>query len=69
MLMALAVLGCMAAAMNAVIVVPILAPIIKGAACFRLTIFLATIGTTSEVVMVLERMAAVVKSPQVNDFN
>ena len=56
-------------AMKAVIVVPMLAPIIKGAACFRLTIFFATIGTTTDVVMVLDRIAAVVTSPQPNDFN
>ena len=57
------------AAINAVIVVPIFAPKMKGAACFSLTIFCATIGTTTEVVMVLERMAAVVSKPQIKDFN
>lgn len=57
------------AAINAVIVVPMFAPIIKGAACFRLTIFFATIGTTTEVVTVLERIAAVVTRPQKKDFN
>ena len=56
------------AAMNAVIVVPTLAPIIKGAACFRFTILLATIGTTTEVVIELERIAAVVINPHENDL-
>lgn len=53
----------------AVTVVPMLAPIMNGPACFNLTIFFATIGTTTDVVIVLERIAAVVRSPQVNDFN
>jgi len=44
------------------------APIIKGAACFRVTIFLATIGTTTEVVIVLDRIAAVVSNPHEKDF-
>ena len=57
------------AAMKAVIVVPIFAPMMKGAACFSLTIFCATIGTTTEVVMVLDRIAAVVSRPHVKDFN
>src|SRR5688500_4846603 len=57
------------AAINAVIVVPMLAPIMNGAACFRLTIFLATIGTTTDVVIVLERIAAVVSNPHAKDFN
>ncbi len=57
------------AAINAVTVVPILAPKIKGAACLSFTIFCATIGTTTEVVIVLERMAAVVSKPHVKDFN
>ncbi len=56
------------AAINAVIVVPIFAPIINGAACLRVTIFLATIGTTTDVVIVLERMAAVVSKPHEKDF-
>ena len=56
------------AAMNAVIVVPIFAPIINGAAIRIFTIFFATMGTTIEVVMVLERIAAVVMSPQKKDF-
>ena len=50
-------------------VVPIFAPIMNGAACFSVTIFLRTIGTTTEVVMVLERMAAVVSNPQIKDFS
>src|SRR5688572_5749682 len=57
------------AAINAVTVVPILAPRMKGAACLSFTIFCATIGTTTEVVMVLERIAAVVSKPHVKDFN
>jgi len=57
------------AAINAVTVVPILAPRIKGAACLSFTIFCATIGTTTEVVMVLDRMAAVVNKPQVKDLS
>ena len=57
------------AAIKAVMVVPILAPIINGAACFSVAIFFATMGTTTEVVMVLERIAAVVNNPQVKDFN
>ena len=56
------------AAIKAVIVVPILAPKINGTAFLRLTIFWATMGTTREVVMVDERIAAVVKRPQKNDF-
>ena len=56
------------AAINAVMVVPIFAPKMKGAACFSLTIFCATIGTTTEVVMVLERMAAVVSKPHDKGF-
>lgn len=56
------------AAINAVIVVPIFAPIINGAAIRIFTIFFATIGTTIEVVIVLERIAAVVTSPQKKDF-
>jgi hypothetical protein len=41
----------------------------NGAACLSLTIFFATIGTTTEVVMVLERIAAVVINPHKKDFN
>ena len=68
-LIALEVLEFNVAAIKAVMVVPTFAPIIKGAACFRFAIFLATIGTTTDVVIVLERMAAVVSSPQEKDFN
>src|SRR4051812_36937219 len=57
------------AAMKAVTVVPTLAPIIKGAACFRFTTLLATMGTTTEVVIVLDRIAAVVSNPHEKDFN
>ena len=57
------------AAIKAVMVVPILAPIIKGEACFNVAIFFATMGTTTEVVIVLERIAAVVSNPHPNDFN
>lgn len=56
------------AAMKAVMVVPMLAPKIKGAALRKETIRCATIGTTTEVVIVLDRMAAVVTVPQKNDF-
>ena len=55
-------------AINAVTVVPMLAPNIKALACLSLIIFLATKGTTREVVIVLERIAAVVTSPQPNDL-
>ena len=57
------------AAINAVIVVPIFAPRIKGAAFFNDTIFCATMGTTTEMVIVLERIAAVVTIPQKKDFH
>ncbi len=57
------------AAIKAVIVVPILAPSIKGAASFKVAIFFATIGTTTDVVMVLERIAAVVTSTHPNDLS
>ena len=66
--MALEVLAFNVAAIKAVMVVPILAPKMNGAALRNETIFCATIGTTTEVVMVLERMAAVVVIPQKNDF-
>lgn len=56
-------------AINAVMVVPIFAPIINGAACFNEANFFATMGTTTEVVIVLERMAAVVSMPHPNDFH
>ena len=55
--------------MMAVTVVPTLAPMMKGAACFNLTIFFATMGTTTDVVIVLERIADVVMRPQAKDFN
>ena len=69
MLMAADVLLFKIAAINAVTVVPTLAPIINGAACFSVATFFATIGTTTEVVIVLDRMAAVVSTPHKNDFN
>ena len=57
------------AAMNAVIVVPMFAPIMNGAASFNVAIFLATMGTTTDVVIVLERIAAVVINPHANDLS
>src|SRR5688572_3745391 len=69
MLMALDVLEFNVAAINAVIVVPILAPRINGAASFNVAIFLATMGTTTDVVMVLERIAAVVSRPHAKDLS
>ena len=56
------------AARNALMVVPMFAPMMNGMALRRRTTFLATRGTTSEVVTVLERIAAVVRKPQPNDF-
>ena len=56
------------AAIKAVTVVPMLAPMMKGTACLRLVIFFATIGTTTDVVMVLERIAAEVRRTQRKDF-
>ena len=67
-LMALDVFEFKVAAIKAVIVVPMLAPKINGAASFNVAIFLATMGTTTDVVTVLERIAAVVSNPHVNDF-
>ena len=55
-------------AINPVMVVPTFAPTMNGTACFNETSFLATIGTTSDVVIVLERIAAVVTAPQLKDF-
>ena len=69
MLMAGVVLLLNSTARNAVMVVPTLAPMIKGAACLKVTSFLATIGTTTEVVIVLDRMAAVVATPQNRDLS
>ena len=54
--------------MKAVIVVPIFAPNMNGTASRSLTIFFATMGTTMEVVIVLERIVAVVMRPQAKDF-
>ncbi len=68
MLMAPVVLTLKKAAIKAVIVVPMLAPRIKGAALRSDTIRWATIGTTTEVVIVLDRIAAVVIVPQKKDF-
>jgi len=58
-----AVLEFSVAAIKAVMVVPMFAPIIKGAACLSVVIRLATMGTTTDVVMVLDRIAAVVSRP------
>lgn len=69
MLMALEEFTLSVAAINAVMVVPMLAPSINGAAFRKVIIFCATIGTTTDVVIVLERMAAVVRRPQKNDFH
>ena len=68
MLMAVDALTFNSAAINAVIVVPMFAPKIKGAAFRSDTIFCATIGTTTDIVIVLERIAAVVTIPQKKDF-
>src|SRR5690606_19230894 len=57
------------AAMKAVMVVPMFAPRINGTTSRNETTFFAAIGTTSEVVTVLDRIAAVVTSPQKNDLN
>jgi hypothetical protein len=69
MAMSMAPLELKMAAINAVIVVPMLAPSMKGAAFLRLTMPFATKGTTSEVVIVLERIVAVVIRPQPNDLS
>jgi hypothetical protein len=69
MLIPLDVLEFNIAAMNAVIVVPTLAPMINGAASFKVAIFFATMGTTTDVVMVLDRIAAVVSSPHEKDLS
>lgn len=69
MVMALDELEFRMAAMKAVTVVPMFAPRINGTALRSVIIFCATIGTTTDVVMVLERMAAVVANPQKNDLN
>ena len=68
MLMAVDALTLSNAAMKAVMVVPMFAPKINGAAFRSDIIFCATIGTTTEIVMVLDRIAAVVTIPQKNDF-
>lgn len=67
--MSIAPLELKIAAIKAVIVVPILAPSIKGAALRNVTIFFATNGTTRDVVIVLDRMVAVVTRPHPKDFN
>lgn len=69
MLMALEELEFKIAAINAVIVVPMLAPRINGAAFFNETKRCATMGTTTDVVIVEERMAAVVVTPQKKEVN
>lgn len=51
------------AATKAVTVVPKLAPMINTATLFKPTTFLAAIGTTTDVVIVLDRIAAVVRNP------
>lgn len=68
MLIAPEVLALKNAAIKAVIVVPMLAPKMNGAAFRSETIRCATIGTTTDMVMVLERIAAVVTVPQKKDF-
>lgn len=68
MLIAPVVLTLKKAAIKAVMVVPMLAPRMNGAALRSETIRCATIGTTTEVVIVLERIAAVVIVPQKKDF-
>ena len=57
------------AAINAVMVVPMFAPKMNGAALRNGTMRCATMGTTTDVVMVLERIAAVVMVPQKKDFH
>lgn len=69
MLIAPAVFALKNAAINAVMVVPVFAPKMNGAALRNDTMRCATIGTTTDVVMVLERMAAVVMVPQKKDFH
>jgi hypothetical protein len=66
--MALLPLALSEAAIKAVIVVPRFAPRIKGTAFLSWTILCATIGTTIEDVIVLERIAAVVTIPHRKDF-
>ena len=56
------------AASNAVIVVPIFAPIINGKASFIFILPVATTGIRSEVVTELDCMAAVKSTPQENDL-
>ena len=68
-LMALDELEFKVAAIKAVIVVPMFAPKMKGAAFLRETTRLATNGTTADVVMVEDRIAAVVVTPKKNAFN
>ena len=55
-------------AIKAVMVVPILAPKINAPACLSFIIFFATNGTTKDVVIVLERIAAVVTTPHPKDL-
>jgi hypothetical protein len=55
------------AAINAVTVVPMLAPIIKGNACLRVILFVAANGTIKEVVTELDCTAAVSSVPIPND--
>jgi len=56
-------------AIKAVMVVPTFAPIMKGAACRKVVILFATMGTTTEVVIVLDLIAAVVSTPHEKDLN
>src|SRR5258708_25760497 len=67
--MLIAVLEFTIADRKALIVVPMFATRINGTALRSLTIFFATKGTTNEVVTELDRIAAVVSTPQVNDFS
>ncbi len=48
--------------------VPMLAPRMNGTTPFSLTNFLATRGTTNDVVIVLDLIAAVINSPQPKDW-
>ena len=65
--MLMAILEFDIAAMKAVMVVPMFAPRINGTTPWSFTTFFATSGTTSDVVTVLERIAAVSNSPQPKD--
>lgn len=55
-------------AIKAVIVVPILAPMINGVTLLKRIVFVATKGTTIEVVIELLCAAAVIPNPHANDL-